>query len=95
MKVTFMPGIDSVSGSMRNRKGERIVFTKHRGDQPGHGRMYIRSERTYRRTGEPSERELRARALFAQRRAYVEQLIADGKCRTKAEAWTIAKRDIL
>ena len=97
MIVEFKGGIESASGTLCKTKRSRIIVTtrKAASSNPNKIRMYLRSNDSYKRKGKPSEKELAARALFAKRRAFVDQLVNSGKCRSKADAWKIAKQEIL
>ena len=97
MEVTLIPGIAAVSGTLCKTKNARVIFTTRKASStnPNKVRMYIRSAESYKRTTPPSENESRARGLFARRQSYVQQLLASGAYHSKAEAWKIAKRDIL
>jgi hypothetical protein len=95
MKVTLMPGIAEISGSTKPKHGKRMVFmTRTNSKGKRETRMYLRNADDYQRTTPPSEAELAARSLFARRQAYVQHLLASGKCHTKADAWKIAKDHI-
>ena len=97
MEVTLIPGIAAVSGTLCKTKNARVIFTTRKASStnPNKVRMYVRSAESYKRTTPPSENESRARGLFARRQSYVQQLLASGAYHSKAEAWKIAKRDIL
>ena len=97
MEVTLIPGIAAVSGTLCKTKSARVIFTTRKASStnPNKVRMYVRSAESYKRTTPPSEKESRARGLFARRQSYVQQLLASGAYHSKAEAWKIAKRDIL
>ena len=71
MKVTFSAGIDSMSGSVKEKNGARLLFKKCRSDQPGHGRAYLLPRDTYVRKTKPSEKELHVRTKFTQASYYV------------------------
>ena len=90
MKVQFAEGIVSVRGSLKQNNGSRIVFTHRKTDKPGEGRMYLRSDKVYKRRKPLSEQEIAARALFETRQAYVRDLLRE-KPMTKKAAWAIAK----
>ena len=97
MRVEFNPAIKSASGTLcKDKNGIRVVVTTRKAPStnPCKMRMYIRSAASYQRSGEPSEKELAARELFAKRQAYVQELLASGKYHSKGEAWKIAKREI-
>ena len=97
MRVELNPAIVSASGTLcKGKNGLRVVVTTRKAPStnPHKTRMYIRSAASYQRSGEPSEKELAARELFAKRQAYVQELLASGKYHSKGEAWKIAKREI-
>jgi len=92
MRITYMPGIESITGSMKDKvTGKRLVFTRCRSDKPGHGRMYLRSKNDYVRSTPPSDKEIKARQLFAERQAQARELVRAGKCKSLKEAWKILK----
>ena len=64
MKVTFMPGIASISGSMKSPMGKKIIFKHFRSDEPGHGRMYMIRRDKFQRN-KITENEIAARKQFA------------------------------
>lgn len=94
MKVEYMPGIESITGSIKDKvTGKRVVFTRCRSDKPGHGRMYFRSNNDYVRSTPLSDKEIKARQLFAERQAQARELVRAGKCKSLKEAWKIIKAD--
>ena len=95
MKVTFIPGIESISGSMKTKHGKRVVFRKMQGDKPGTGHMYIHGANDYKRKSKPSAKEMEGRKLFEARSKCVKELMRANRTLTKKEAWEIAKREIL
>lgn len=99
MKVTLMPGIESISGSMKGAMGKRTVFiTRTKPDGKKETHMYLRKADDYQRKNPPSQNELAARSLFMRRQALVQQLIEESKKQglpmPKARAWQIAKQQI-
>ena len=94
MKVEFMPGIASMSGSVKTKNGDRLVFMHRQSDGKGHGRAYLRTSKDYQRSTPVSDKEKVARSLFAIRAQLVKQLMTERRCKTKAEAWRIAKEQI-
>ena len=46
--------------------------------------------KTYNRNGKPETRE-----LFTRRQAFVQELFASGQCTSKADAWKVAKEQIV
>ena len=94
MKVEFMPGIAAMSGSVKTKNGDRLVFMHRQSDGKGHGRAYLRSKESYQRSTPVSDKEIAARVLFQNRVQLVKQLMTEHKCKTKAEAWRIAKEQI-
>lgn len=98
MKVELIPGIASASGTLcKCKNGARIIVSTRQAPttNPNKVRMYIRSAESYQRSSKPSANELAARELFTKRQAYVQELIASGRYHSKAEAWKIAKREIV
>ena len=94
MKVEFMPGIKSISGSTKPRMGKRMVFRHLKSDKPGHGHLTICSSNAYERKTPVTEREKCARKLFSIRASYVKQLIDRAPDLSRAQAWAMAKNDI-
>ena len=94
MKVEFMHGIKSISGSTKTRSGKRMVFRHLKSDKPGHGHLTICSSDTYERTKPASEAEQNAKRLFSARASYVTQLIRRTPDLSRAQAWAMAKADI-
>ena len=82
-----MAGIQSISG----RAGNFVFKTINRNGKP-ETRMYPYKKRE--RKIKPSKAEQGARSLFTRRQALVQHLFASGQCRSKAEAWKIAKERI-
>lgn len=66
MKVTFMPGIDSISGSFKGKNGSKTVFMHRKSDKKGEGRMYFRHNSDYARKNPLTDNERAARLKFAQ-----------------------------
>jgi len=79
MKVTFMPGIESISGTQKTVFGKRIVFTKRKSDEKGSGRVYLRRDEDYQRRTPVSKKELAARQLFATIAENVKNMTDDEK----------------
>ena len=94
MKVEFMPGIASISGSTKSRSGKRLVFRHYKSDKPGHGHLTICSNDAFERRTRVSEREEATRRLFSQRAAYVKKLCDTFPKLSRADAWAMAKADI-
>jgi len=92
MKCTLNPAFDTISGSMKGRFGNRVVFmTRTNREGKKQTRVYFRSAGSYQRRTPVSDKEYAVRSLFAQRQAYVRELIQSGQCRSRAEAWEQAK----
>ena len=94
MIVEFAGGITAASGTLcKNRNGSRVIVTTRKAPSANKGkmRMYFRSANSYQRTKPLSKAELAAQELFTVRRAYVAELLASGKTRSRAEAWKLAK----
>ena len=94
MKVEFMPGIAAMSGTLKYKNGNKLVFMHRASDGKGHGRAYLRTSKDYQRSTPVSDKERVARSLFAIRAQLVKQLMTERRCKTKAEAWRIAKEQI-
>ena len=98
MKVEFAGCIISGSGTLyKSRNGSRVIVTTRRASTTNKNRvrMYIRSGESYKRTQPFSDAEIAAQELFTRRQAYVKELITNGKCKSRAEAWKIAKKTII
>ena len=92
MKVTLLPGIAEISGSINQKNGNKLVFmTRTNSKGKRETRAYLRDKSSYQRKGKPSKNELAARSLFTVRQEYVTQLLHSGKVRSRAEAWKIAR----
>ena len=87
-KVDLMAGLQSVSG----RAGNFVFRTFRRPDGKTETRMYPYKKQ--KRTTKIRKTELAARSLFTRRQALVQELLSSGQCRSKAEAWKIAKEQI-
>ena len=74
--------------------GYKLVFTHRQSDGKGHGHAYLRSKESYKRSTPVSDKEIAARSLFQNRAQLVKQLMTERRCKTKAEAWRIAKEQI-
>ena len=94
MKVEFMHGIKSISGSTKTRSGKRMVFRHLKSDKPGHGHLTICSSDAYERTRPVTEAEQKAKRLFSARACYVTQLIDRTPGLSRAQAWEMARADI-
>lgn len=94
MIVEFAGGITAASGTLcKNRNGSRIIVTTRRAPSNNKNKMrlYLRSADCYKRKKPLSDAEIAAHELFARRQAYVRELLANGTCKSKAEAWKVAK----
>ena len=95
MIVEFAGGIiAAASGTLcKSKRGTRVVVTTRKApsSNPHKVRMYLRLPKDYQRKKPFSENEKHAQELFKQRQAIVQELMATGQCRSKAEAWRIAK----
>ena len=89
-----MPGIAAMSGTLKDKNGNKLVFMHRQSDGKGHGRAYLRTQKDYQRSTPVSDKERVARSLFAIRAQLVKRLLAEHQCKTKAEAWKIAKEMI-
>lgn len=97
MIVEFAGGIMSASGTFcKNRNGSRVIVTTRRAPSSNKNkvRMYLRSADSYKRKKPFSDAEIAAHELFTVRQAYVKELLANGTCKSKAEAWKVAKKSI-
>ena len=95
MIVEFKGGIiAAASGTLcKSKHGTRVIVTTRKApsNNPNKVRMYIRSDSDYKRKKPFSIKEKQAQELFKQRQAIVQELMATGQCRSRAEAWRIAK----
>ena len=82
-KVTLRPEIAGISGKIDN-----LIFRTYKS-----GKVVAYKAPEYVRKKPVSEQELAARELFRKRIRRVNELVASGK--SKQEAWTIAKHEIL
>ena len=93
MKCTLIPGIASISGSIKQKDGRRIIFktfrspSARRGNKP-ETRMYF-MDRQVRRTA-PSVKELKIRNFFAQAQAWLKAMPQE-KIDEYNKQWTAAK----
>ena len=87
-KVNLMAGIQTISG----KAGNFVFRTFHRRDGKTETRMYPYKKQN--RATKLSKAEMGARSLFTRRQALVMELFKTGQCRSKAEAWKIAKEQI-
>ena len=98
MQVTFIPGIESASGTFRKYKnGDRIIVTTRKApttDTKNRTRMYFRSAADYQRKSPVTEKEMAARSLFKRRQALVRELMKAHKFRTLKEAWDFVRQEI-
>ena len=71
VKIKFMPGIESISGTMKGRNGHRIEFRHFKNDKKGNGHMYFRKDDDYKRAKTtPKEREARSKFALIMRQFY-------------------------
>ena len=95
MKITLMPGIESISGSIKSARGKRTVFiTRTNAKGKRETRMYLRSAADYQRKTPVTEKEMAARSLFARRQTRVRELRKAHKFRTLKEAWDFVRQEI-
>ena len=90
MKVTFMPGIDHISGSFKTSSGKTVVYKHLATDKPGHGHMYFRKDKDYIRKKPYSKDEIRVRQNFKEKAKLACQYMAQGM--TRVDAWAKAKQ---
>ena len=97
MKVEFAAGIESASGKCGNMIFKTYKRPNGKKETRAYFNPYRRSswEKTNPRRTPLSDAEIKARALFARRQAYVQELLASGKYHDKREAWKIAKQEIV
>ena len=93
--IEFPEGIASVSGTLQKFKdGTRLVAMTRKAPTASSKpktRVYLRN---YERKTQFTEKEYAAHALFARRQALVTALIKEGRCKSKKEAWNIAREKI-
>lgn len=85
MKVTLMPGIETISGTLKSKRnqGVRVIFARRKNDQPGQGRMYFRYREDYQRSTPVTPQELLRRQLFGEAARETRQKIAAGDKRPR------------
>ena len=93
MKVTYMPGIAFISGTMKTKSptDKRLVFIHRKTDKIGQGRMYI--QQPYERSTPVTTEEKQRRQRFKQLAIRVAQILKEQKSLTRKEAWQIAKNE--
>ena len=89
MKVTLMPGIESISGSVKQRNGKKLVFRTFRKPSASRGgkpetRAYLMTPQE--RTTPLSEAEMRQRAKFAKAAKKVKQM-SEAERKSLAQEW--------
>ena len=92
--VEFPDYMKGVSGTLRtitlgDGTKRKIVVTC---SKSGKQRIYFRDYKP--RTTKVSEKERAAHALFTKRQAIVKELLSSGQCKSRAEAWRIAKAHV-
>ena len=94
MKCTLIPGIASISGSIKQKDGRKIIFKTYRtpsihreGGKP-ETRMYL-MDRQVRKTP-PSEKELKVRCYFVKAQAWLKAMPQE-KIDDYHKQWTDAK----
>jgi hypothetical protein len=91
MKVELMPGIENISGSMKSKRGARLVFkTYSKGRDKKETRAYWVRDSSYKRTSPLSDKERNAKTLFAMRVKYVNERVRMGIDRK--QAWDEARK---
>lgn len=97
MYVEFADCVKSASGTLCKDKECRIIVTTRRApsNNPHKVRMYLRPNKCYERKGEPSPKEIKARELFKRRAAKVKELVENGTCKDRNEAWGAVKKLIV
>lgn len=95
MKCELMPGIKSISGTMKkNADGSRLEFrTFQRPDGSSETRVYICPKKE--RTTPASDKELAQRARFSLMSAEVHRRIKAGDTRPRKTIWDDVKNDFL
>ena len=79
MKVTFIDGIESMSGTMNCGNGRRMTIYHRKGDKPGQGHARMWSKGDHPRTTPVTEKELANRELFARTNEKYSQLTPEEK----------------
>lgn len=90
MKCTLMPGIESISGSVKGKNGSRLIFKTYK--RPSVNRKEKTETRVYlskkqQRTKPLSENEIACRVRFAAAGAYAANLTDEQRNRYRDE-WT-------
>ena len=65
LRVKFIDGIESMSGTMDCGNGQRMTITHRKSDKPGEGHARIWRKGDYKRKTEVGESELARRRIFA------------------------------
>ena len=79
MNVTFIDGIESMSGTMNCGNGRRMTIYHRKGDKPGQGHARMWSKGDHPRTTPVSEKELANRELFVRTNEKYSQLTEQEK----------------
>ena len=97
MYVELNACFDKASGTFCKDKDYRIILTTRRApsNNPNKVRMYLRPNTCYERKSELSPKEIKARELFARRAAKVKELVENGTCKDRNEAWDAVKKMIV
>ena len=97
MIVEFDGCIKSASGTFCKDKECRVIVTTRRApsNNPNKVRMYLRPNKCYERKSKPSSKELKVRDLFTRRAAKVKELVDNGTCKNRNEAWEAVKKLIV
>ena len=97
MIVEFADCVKSASGTLCKDKDCRVIVTTRRApsNNPHKVRMYLRPNKCYERKGKPSAKELKVRDLFKRRAAKVKELVENGTCKDRNEAWEAVKKMIV
>jgi hypothetical protein len=90
-KTELLPGIASISGTIRKKNGERVLCVT-RTDRNGNKntRVYLRHDSDYKRKTPLSQKERNARSLFSMRAEYANACVKAGIPRK--QAWDEARK---
>ena len=96
MKVQFPAGVKIISGTIRQKNGNRVMFKTYTNPYTGEKktRAYLCTDQDYVRKNPPAEKEMQARDNFARRAKLVKHYMQVNPSLTKRQAWDMAKQAI-
>ena len=88
MKVKFIDGIESMSGTMNCGYGKRITFTHRKGDKPGEGHARFWTKGDYKRSTPVTGDEILRRKAFAEAGKHTAEALKDESlCKAWAQTY--------